>query len=72
MKYPRQNHPELPYWAARKLEHIADRLADMVMLPEQDGERFAQAVRATMKELAAIRRLIIDRGILDVELEEQH
>ena len=65
MNYPRQKHPQLPYWAARKLEHIADRLADMVMLPEESGGEFTGAVTCTMKEVAAIRRMIIDRGILD-------
>ena len=67
MTYPKQKHPELPYFAARKLQELSQRMADLVMLGDGQGESFARGTQSLVKELAALRRAIRDRGLLGVE-----
>lgn len=71
MTYPKRKYPQLPYFAARKLEELSRRMADLVMLPEGEGQSFARGVRALTKELAALRRAIRDRALLGVEDERR-
>ena len=63
MSYPRQNHPEIPYWAAQKLEKINIDLPRIVLMPEHRGEEFGTRARKVLSDLAQIRRGLIAEGI---------
>jgi len=67
--YPRERHPELPYFAARKLSNISREMAEIVLLPS--GEEFARRLHKLNRELAAIRRAVRDRGLIGIDLEAE-
>jgi len=65
LSYPRQNHPEIPYWAAKKLEKISLDLPKIVLFPKSQGEEFGIDVRRVMSDLAMIRRGLIAEGVTE-------
>jgi len=65
MTYPKRKHPELPYWAARKLEKIGLELAEIVLVRGDQGVAFAGKLTKLQNDLAQIRRALLSGVVME-------